>query len=74
VTAPAIVWIVVGSTTTVAMAAAIIALARHVLVLGRSLRRFQEEIQPLTEDIVDGATRASSRGQRLRSELPSGPR
>ncbi len=72
--APAIVWIAVGTTTTVAIAAVLIALARHVLLVGRTLRRFQEEVQPIAEEIAAGSGRASSRSQRLGSELPFGRR
>jgi hypothetical protein len=50
----------------------LIALVRHVLVLGRSLRRFQEEVTPLAEEISSQGQRASSRAQRVSAERPFG--
>jgi len=49
--APAIVWLTIGLVTTVAMAALLIALVRHALVLGRSVARFQEEVVPILEEM-----------------------
>lgn len=72
--APAIVWISVGLTTTIAITAMLIGLARHVIVLGRTLRRFQDEVQPLAEEIASGSGRAASRSQRLGAGLPFGRR
>lgn len=68
-TVPAAVWIAVGLTTTVAIIAVLIALVRHALLLGRTLQRFQEEVQPIAHEIAAEAERASSRGSRR----PSGP-
>jgi hypothetical protein len=72
--APAIVWIAVGSTTTAAIAAMLIGLARQVVLLGRTIRRFQDEVQPVAEEIAAGSARAGSRSQRLGAELPFGRR
>jgi len=69
VTAPAAVWIAIGLTTTVAIIAVLIALVRHALLLGRTLRRFQEEVQPIADEIAAEGERASSRASRR----PSGP-
>ncbi len=68
-TVPAAVWIAVGLTTTVAIIAVLIVLVRHALLLGRTLRRFQEEVQPIADEIAAEGERASSRGSRR----PSGP-
>lgn len=72
--ATAIVWIAVGATTTIAIVAVVIALARHVLLLGRTLRRFQDEVQPVAEEVAARSAHAASHGQRLGSELPFGRR
>jgi len=72
VTAPAAVWIAIGLTTTVAIIAVLIALVRHALLLGRTLRRFQEEVQPIADEIAAEGERASSRSPRG-SRRPSGP-
>jgi hypothetical protein len=62
---PALVWLVVGLlTTTVALAFAI-ALVRHVMVLGRTLSRFQREVEPLARAIGEQGARASERGTSL---------
>jgi hypothetical protein len=73
VSAPFIVWLSVGLVTTLAMIAVAIGLVRHVLVLGRSLRRFQEEITAVSREITRESDRASRRATGL-SERPSGRR
>ena len=72
-TAPAAVWIAVGLTTTVAIIAVLIALVRHALLLGRTLRRFQEEVQPIADEIAAEGERASSRRSSRASRRPAGP-
>jgi hypothetical protein len=64
VTAPAIVWLVVGLVTTAAVLAVLIALIRHLFVLGRALARFQEEVGPVAAEIGAQSERASSRSGR----------
>jgi FlaG/FlaF family flagellin (archaellin) len=61
VTTPAAVWIIVGVVSTLAIVVVLVGLVRHVLLLGRTLRRFQEEVQPIAEDIAAEGERASSR-------------
>lgn len=67
-TTPAAVWIIVGVVSTLAIAVVLVGLIRHVLLLGRTLRRFQEEVQPIAEDIAAEGERASSRA----GSLPTG--
>lgn len=69
----AVVWLIVGLTSTVAMMAVLIALVRHLMVLRRALGRFQDEVGPVAEDISAGSQRASDRTTRLSSGWPSGP-
>jgi hypothetical protein len=64
VTTPAIVWLVIGLVTTAAALAVLIALIRHLFVLGRSLSRFQREVGPVAAEIGAEAERASSRSAR----------
>jgi len=47
----AIVWLTVGLVTVVAIAAMLIALVRHGILIGRTVSRFREEIAPITEEI-----------------------
>ncbi|MEX2407113.1 MAG: hypothetical protein WD834_07215 [Actinomycetota bacterium] len=70
---PAIVWLIVGLITTVAVSALLIALVRHVIVLARSLGRFQQEVSPIAQDIASAGERASTRSQRVSAERPFGP-
>ncbi|HEY3023588.1 MAG TPA: hypothetical protein VGK11_08140 [Actinomycetota bacterium] len=64
-TTPATVWIIVGVVSTLAIGVVLVGLVRHVFLLGRTLRRFQEEVQPIAEDIAAEGERASSRAARL---------
>ena len=71
---PAIVWLVVAMTTTVAIAAVLIGLVRHVKVLGRALGRFLREGDTLVQGIsaqggvaAPRAERASVRAKKIES-------
>lgn len=69
-----VVWFVIALVTLAAVIAVLIALIRHALVLGRSLRRFQEEVTPLAREISAQGDRASARAQRIPAERPFGRR
>lgn len=72
-TTTALVWFVIGLLTLVAVLALLIALVRHVMLLGRAARRFQEEVTPIAEDISAMSDRASNRPKALsRRRLRSG--
>lgn len=71
---PALVWLVVGLVTAVAVMAMLIALVRHVIVLGRAARRFQDEVGPLARDIASEGDRAAGRSQRLSVDRRPGVR
>jgi hypothetical protein len=66
-----LVWLIVAIVTTSALIAFGIALGRHALVLGRSVQRFQDEVQPVAEEIAAGSNRASEKAASL--QLPSRP-
>jgi hypothetical protein len=68
----AVVWLVVALVTTAAVLAVLIALIRHVLVLGRALGRFQREVSPIAQEIAAQGERASTRAQRPTAERPFG--
>ena len=59
-TGPAIVWLVVGLLTMTVVLALLIALIRHLLVLGRAAGRFQTEVGPIVQEITEQAYRAAS--------------
>ena len=64
-TTSALVWFVIGLLTIVAVLALLIPLIRHLMVLGRAARRFQEEVTPIAEDISALSDRASNRPKHL---------
>jgi hypothetical protein len=69
-----VVWFSLTVVTTLALAAVLVGLVRHVLGLGRTLRRFQEEVTPVAEEISAEGNRASSRAARLSgSRRPAAP-
>jgi hypothetical protein len=55
-----VVWFVVGIVSTVAVLACLIGLLRHLLVLGRTVRQLQEEVQPIADDLAKERQRASA--------------
>ena len=70
-TTTALVWFVIGLLTIVAVLALLIPLVRHLMLLGRAARRFQEEVTPIAEDISAMSDRASNR-PKARSRRLSG--
>ena len=68
--APAVVWLVIGLVTAVAILAVLIGLVRHVRLLTRTLGRFQSEVGPLAQEAADHAARASERAAGLTEKLP----
>lgn len=60
-----VVWFVIGIVTTIAVIAFLIALVRHLLVLGRTARRMQDELAPIVQEISAEGMRASDRAPRL---------
>ena len=53
-------WFVVGIVSTVAVLACLIGLLRHMLVLGRTVKQLQEEVQPIADDLARERQRASA--------------
>lgn len=56
-----VVWLTVTLVATLAIAAVLIGLIRHVLGLGRTLRRFRDEVTPIADEISAEADRAAVR-------------
>ena len=71
VTTPAAVWITIGLVTTLAFAILLIALVRHVLVLMRSVQRFQAEVDPILEEMTAASDAARRAGSPALGEDPS---
>ncbi len=59
--APVVAWVVVGLVTTVAIAAVLVGLVRHVLLLGRTAARLQREVGDLAREVAEEAARAAGR-------------
>jgi hypothetical protein len=60
-------WFVITILATAAVIAVLIALVRHVLLLGRTARRMQDELSPLADDISSGVADASAKAQSFQS-------
>lgn len=60
-----LVWYLIAAVTTMAVLVFVIALVREALLVGRTARRFQEEAQPLVDDVSREAARASGRAASL---------
>ncbi|HSL12189.1 MAG TPA: hypothetical protein VLA82_12830 [Actinomycetota bacterium] len=56
-----VVWFIVAIVSTAAVTACLIALVRHVLILGRSARELQDAVKPLADGIAADGDRASMR-------------
>jgi len=72
-TTTALVWLVVGLLSLVVVLAVLIALIRHLFVLGRAAGRFHDEVGPLTREIGELADSASGRSRRPPRDPGSGP-
>ncbi len=57
-------WLAIGLVTAVAIVAAVIALVRHAILLVRTVSRFQQEIQPIADDIAAQGKQAALRASR----------
>jgi Sec-independent protein translocase protein TatA len=64
------VWLLLALVVTVVVLVFAISLGRHAVIVGRTARRFQEEIGPVASEVSRGAAAASDRAQGL--EVPHG--
>jgi len=69
-----LVWLIVAIVTTMALIAFAIALGRHVTILGRTVGRFRDEVQPIAEEIAEGSRRASQEAASFQVERRPGRR
>jgi hypothetical protein len=65
-------WFILGGAVAVVLVAFLVALIRQVFLLGRTARRMQEELAPITRDISSQAALASSRAGSLKPPSRSG--
>jgi hypothetical protein len=61
-----LVWFVVALVSTAALLAFGIALVRHGILVGRTARQFQEEAQPIVDDVSREGQKASQHAAALR--------
>jgi hypothetical protein len=66
-----VVWLVIGLVTLAAIAAFAVFLVRHVMILGRTAGRMQDELAPLAQEISRESARASDRAGNLRMPPPT---
>jgi hypothetical protein len=55
-----VVWFVVGMVSTLAVLACLIGLIRHVMVLARTMKQLQAEVQPIADELAEEGRRASA--------------
>jgi hypothetical protein len=60
-----VVWLLVAIVSTVAVIACLLALARHVVILGRAMRQMREAVMPLADEIAQDGARATGRAASL---------
>jgi hypothetical protein len=58
-------WFGLTLLTTLMVVVVLVGLVRHVLGLGRTLRRFQEEVTPISQEIAAEGDRAATRAAGL---------
>ncbi len=69
-----IVWLVIGLLSAAVTTAMLIALIRHVLVLGRAIGRFGAEVSPIANEVAARTQAAGDRSQRMAERSPTGGR
>jgi uncharacterized membrane protein len=67
-----VVWIALGAVSTLVVLAFVLALGRHALIVGRTARRFQEEVGSAADEVARERTRASEHTDRLRRAQRTG--
>jgi hypothetical protein len=65
------VWLLLGIVTTMVFIVFAVSLGRHAVIIGRTARRFREEVGPLAADVGREGSEAGDRAQRL--QLPRSP-
>jgi hypothetical protein len=67
-----LVWLLLSATTTILLVACFAALVRDVLILGRSFRRFSEEVLSMVDEVSRQGARTQERASR-RGSIRSDP-
>jgi predicted PurR-regulated permease PerM len=72
VSVPLVVVLTIALVTVAILLVMVLALIRHVKLLAQSLKRFQEQVQPLLEEIRDGSAQATARMEGLQQRRSNG--
>jgi hypothetical protein len=68
-----LVWLLLSGVSAILLIACFAALARHVLILGRTARRFSEEVFSIADEVSRQGARAQGRASRLGSDRSEDP-
>jgi hypothetical protein len=60
-----VVWLLISTVATVAVLACLVALVRHLMVLGRAARQLRETLGPMAQEVSREGNRAATRAQNL---------
>jgi hypothetical protein len=66
-----LVWLLLSGATTIMLVACLAALARDALIVGRSARRFSEEVLSIADEVSRQGARTQERASRRGSIRPS---
>jgi hypothetical protein len=69
----AVVWLTIGLVTTLAAIAMLVALVRHVLLIGHAVGRLNDEVAPITSEIQSITANAKRRSSGGRGGTPPRP-
>jgi hypothetical protein len=68
-----LVWFFMAGISSLAVIVVLVALIRHGWSVGRTAKRFKEEIGPLTEQLQTLSARAGERGSQIQARGVKGP-
>jgi len=60
-------WLLIAILSTILAIAVLVALVRHVLVVGRTAREFQDAVRPMVDEVSRQSNRATQRASRTRA-------
>jgi hypothetical protein len=62
----AFIWLLLGILTTAVFLIFAVALGRHAIIIGRTARRFRDEVGPMAQDLSRDGSETADRAQALR--------
>jgi hypothetical protein len=64
-----VVWLVIGVVSTTALVACVAFLVFHAILLTRTVRRVQEDLRPIADEIAEGTSAIGDRAASLRPPI-----